>query len=215
MSLVLALAAISVSCVSGDTDPATSVSDRAATLRGHGSPGGDPAQWWFKYGKTTAYGSTTPKRNVGSGTGQQSVSERVTGLENSTLYHYQICASGSGSGCGKDLTLKTGANGLLPGFQETTAFSGLEAPTAVRFALDGRIYVAREAGAIKVYDSLSPTPLRQWSSTSASTSTISGIAGCWGMALHPNFPTVPYVYVLYTFDAVPSAASAPRWGGDT
>ena len=33
------------------------------------------------------------------------------------------------------------------------------------------------------------------------------------MALAPNFPTDPYVYVLYTYDhELGSAAAAPRWG---
>ena len=35
--------------------------------------------------------------------------------------------------------------------------------------------------------------------------------GLLGMALHPNFPETPYVYVLYTFDA-PIGGAAPTWG---
>ena len=35
--------------------------------------------------------------------------------------------------------------------------------------------------------------------------------GLLGMALHPNFPTTPYVYVLYTHDAA-IGGTAPRWG---
>ncbi len=31
------------------------------------------------------------------------------------------------------------------------------------------------------------------------------------MALHPDFPTTPYVYVLYTHDAA-IGGTAPRWG---
>ena len=31
------------------------------------------------------------------------------------------------------------------------------------------------------------------------------------MALHPNFPAVPYIYVLYAYDAFPGGA-APQWG---
>ena len=160
LALLLAIAAVTASCVSGDTDPATDVTDKAATLHGHGSAGGQATQWWFKYGKTTGYGTETAHRSAGSGTNQQAVSERVTGLAPDTLYHYRICASNpSGSGCGKDLTLKTGSPGLLPGFQEITAFSGLEAPTAVRFAPDGRIFVAEKPGGIKVFDGLGdPTP---------------------------------------------------------
>src|SRR4029453_17715581 len=39
---------------------------------------------------------------------------------------------------------------LLPGFQEQTVFSGLTNPTVVRFASDGRIFVAEKRGVIKV-----------------------------------------------------------------
>jgi hypothetical protein len=48
---------------------------------------------------------------------------------------------------------------LPSGFQELTAFSGLTNPTVVRFASDGRVFVAEKSGLIKVFDSLSdPTP---------------------------------------------------------
>ena len=36
--------------------------------------------------------------------------------------------------------------------------------------------------------------------------------GLLGMALDPNFPATPYVYVLYTYDARPSEATAPALG---
>ena len=37
--------------------------------------------------------------------------------------------------------------------------------------------------------------------------------GLLGMALHPNFPTTPYVYVLYTYDhGSDRRAPPPRWG---
>ncbi len=210
LALLLAIAAVTASCVSGDTDPATDVTDKAATLHGHGSAGGQATQWWFKYGKTTGYGTETAHRSAGSGTNQQAVSERVTGLAPDTLYHYRICASNpSGSGCGKDLTLKTGSPGLLPGFQEITAFSGLEAPTAVRFAPDGRIFVAEKPGGIKVFDGLGdPTPTmvanlrpevdHNWD------------RGLLGLALDPAFPARPFIYVLYTYDA-PIGGTAPTW----
>ena len=48
-----------------------------------------------------------------------------------------------------------GAAVLPPGFQETVVFSGLTNPTAVRFAADGRVFVAEKQGTIKVFDSLS------------------------------------------------------------
>ncbi len=45
------------------------------------------------------------------------------------------------------------------GFSEQTVFSGLTNPTAIRFAPDGRVFVAEKSGLIKVFDSLSdPQP---------------------------------------------------------
>jgi glucose/arabinose dehydrogenase/PKD repeat protein len=101
---------------------------------------------------------------------------------------------------------------LPAGFQESVVFSGLTNPTAVRFASDGRVFVAEKRGIIKVFDSLTdPTPgvfadlnvnvYNFWD------------RGLLGMALDPNFPATPYVYVLYTYDhELGSTAQAPRWG---
>ena len=45
------------------------------------------------------------------------------------------------------------------GFEDTVALSGLEQPTAVRFAPDGRIFVAEKAGRIQLFDDFGdPTP---------------------------------------------------------
>ncbi|HET7518553.1 MAG TPA: sugar dehydrogenase, partial [Actinomycetes bacterium] len=46
---------------------------------------------------------------------------------------------------------------LPVGFQESTVFSGLQNPTVVRFAPDGRVFVAEKRGVIKVFDSLTDT----------------------------------------------------------
>ena len=46
---------------------------------------------------------------------------------------------------------------LPAGFQESIVFSGLTNPTAVRFAPDGRVFVAEKRGVIKVFDSLTDT----------------------------------------------------------
>jgi hypothetical protein len=51
------------------------------------------ATYWFDYGKTTAYGSATPKRTVVLNSHAQAVSEPVTGLQPDTTYHYRACAS--------------------------------------------------------------------------------------------------------------------------
>jgi glucose/arabinose dehydrogenase/PKD repeat protein len=96
------------------------------------------------------------------------------------------------------------------GFRDETVFSGLTSPTAVEFSPDGRVFVAEKSGIVKVFDGLADrTPtvfadlrtnvLNQWD------------RGLLGLALDPGFPADPYVYVLYTYDALPGG-TAPQWG---
>lgn len=98
---------------------------------------------------------------------------------------------------------------LPPGFQEQVVIDGLTEPTVVRFSPDGRVFVAEKSGLIKVFDGLSdPTP-----STYADLRT--NVYDYWdrgllGMALDPDFPADPTVYVLYTHDAA-IGGTAPRW----
>jgi glucose/arabinose dehydrogenase/PKD repeat protein len=101
---------------------------------------------------------------------------------------------------------------LPPGFQESTVFSGLTNPTVVRFSADGRIFVAEKRGVIKVFDSLADTSATVFADLNINVYNFWD-RGLLGMALAPNFPTDPYVYVLYTYDhMLGSSASAPRWG---
>src|SRR5215470_12463580 len=98
---------------------------------------------------------------------------------------------------------------LPSGFQEQVVFSGLVNPTNIEFSPDGRIFVLEKGGTIKVFDSLSdPTPtvfadlsnevMDYWD------------RGALGLALDPNFPASPYVYVSYTLDAGPGQ-TPPVW----
>jgi PKD repeat protein len=101
---------------------------------------------------------------------------------------------------------------LPPGFQESIAFSGLDQPTVVRFAADGRVFVAEKRGVVKVFDSLTDTSPTVFADLNVNVYNFWD-RGLLGMALAPNFPTDPYVYVLYTYDhELGSSASAPRWG---
>jgi PKD repeat protein len=88
--------------------------------------------------------------------------------------------------------------------------TGLTQPTVLEFASDGRLFVAQKDGRVWTYDNIddpSPTLVidlrtnvyNYWD------------RGLLGMALHPQYPQVPYLYVLYTYDAIPGG-SAPRWG---
>jgi PKD repeat protein len=101
---------------------------------------------------------------------------------------------------------------LPAGFQETPVFSGLTNPTVVRFAPDGRVFVAEKRGVIKVFDSLTDTTPTTFADLNVNVYNFWD-RGLLGMALAPNFPTNPYVYVLYTYDhELGSGTAAPRWG---
>jgi glucose/arabinose dehydrogenase/PKD repeat protein len=99
---------------------------------------------------------------------------------------------------------------LPPGFSEQTVFSGLTNPTAVRFAPDGRVFVAEKRGVIKVFDSLADTTPDVFADLNVNVYNFWD-RGLLGLALAPSFPADPYVYVLYTYDAAPGG-TAPRWG---
>ena len=99
-----------------------------------------------------------------------------------------------------------------PGFQESVVFSGLSNPTVVRFAPDGRVFVAEKRGVIKVFDSLTDATPTTFADLNVNVYNFWD-RGLLGMALAPNFPSDPYVYILYTYDhELGSAAPAP--GGE-
>lgn len=96
------------------------------------------------------------------------------------------------------------------GFTESTVLSGLTNPTAIRFASDGRVFVAEKRGVIKVFDGLGDTSPVTFADLRTEVYNFWD-RGLLGLALHPNFPATPYVYALYTYDAEPGG-TAPRWG---
>ena len=99
---------------------------------------------------------------------------------------------------------------LPSGFQETVAFGGLTNPTTVQFSKDGRVFVAEKSGLIKIFDNLSDTTPTTFADLRTNVHNFWD-RGMLGMILDPNFPTDPYVYVLYTHDAA-IGGTAPRWG---
>jgi len=99
---------------------------------------------------------------------------------------------------------------LPTGFQETVVFSGLTNPVNIRFSPDGRVFVAEKSGLIKVFDNLTDTTPTTFADLRTNVHNFWD-RGMLGMALDPNFPNNPYVYVLYTYDAA-IGGTAPRWG---
>jgi glucose/arabinose dehydrogenase len=98
---------------------------------------------------------------------------------------------------------------MAPGLQESVVLSGLKKPTNVRFASDGRIFVTEKSGIIKVFRSLDDTSPVVFADLTTNVMD-EWDRGLLGIALDPAFPTKPYVYVLYTYDA-PPGQSAPVW----
>ncbi|WP_327586250.1 PQQ-dependent sugar dehydrogenase [Nonomuraea sp. NBC_00507] len=99
----------------------------------------------------------------------------------------------------------------LPGsFQKQVVFSGLTNPANIEFASDGRVFVAEKSGLIKVFDSITDTTATIYADLRTQVHNFWD-RGLLGMALHPDFPADPRIYVLYAYDAVPGG-TAPRWG---
>ncbi|MBE0682899.1 MAG: sortase [Anaerolineales bacterium] len=84
------------------------------------------------------------------------------------------------------------------GFISETVVSGLTGPTTIAFAPDGRIFIGQKDGRVRVFQNgaLLPTDFINISSQ------VNNFwdRGLLGLALHPDFPNTPYVYLLYTYD---------------
>jgi glucose/arabinose dehydrogenase len=97
------------------------------------------------------------------------------------------------------------------GFQESVVFAGLTNPTVIRFAADGRVFVAEKSGLIKVFDSVLDSTPTIFADLQTNVHNFWD-RGLLGMALDPNFPATPYVYVLYTYNhQLGSGSAPPRW----
>ncbi len=126
--------------------------------------------------------------------------------------HTLLVSSATATGTMSDqfpFTVDNSPTVLPAGFQQSTVFSGLTQPVAVRFASDGRVFVAEKAGLIKVFASRTATQATVFADLR--TEVYSAYDhGLLGMALDPAFPTKPYIYVLYTLDAA-IGHSPPVW----
>lgn len=150
----------------------------------------EPADSRVEYGPTTSYGSSTPLDPAFV----TSHSQTVSGLSPGTLYHYRVHskdAAGNAEVSG-DFTVTTVP--LVEGFQEVLITEGLMTPSAMEFALDGRLFVAEKSGKLRVIQNgqLLTTPF--FSTTVAA----EGEQGMLGIAFDPNFAANQYVYVYYT-----------------
>jgi glucose/arabinose dehydrogenase len=97
-----------------------------------------------------------------------------------------------------------------PGFSDTAAITGLTQPTVAAFAPDGRVFIGEKSGIVKVFDSLADTTPTVTADLRPQVQDFWD-RGLLGLAVDPQFPARPYVYVLYSYDAVPGGTH-PRWG---
>ena len=107
------------------TEAATAVSYGQASLKGTVNPQGAATAYYFEYGETTSYGSKLPvtPESVGSGTTNVFVSEPVTGLKQSTSYHFRVVAeSEEGTAQGEDAIFTTAGFNLS--FSESGSGNG-------------------------------------------------------------------------------------------
>ncbi|MFI7674859.1 PQQ-dependent sugar dehydrogenase [Actinophytocola sp. NPDC049390] len=122
-----------------------------------------------------------------------------------------VAAAGLLAGVLTTLTSATNAVAAVPtGFTDTAVISGLSSPTNAVFAPDGRVFVSEKSGLVKTFDSLADTTATITADLRTQTQDFWD-RGLLGLALDPAYPTRPYLYVLYTYDAVPGG-TAPQWG---
>jgi hypothetical protein len=102
----LTLTINNVSMPEAFTEAASSILVDGATLNGRVMPGGLATSYWFEYGPTTAYGSTTATQNIAAGNTITAVTFALTGAAPTT--HYRLVAQNdSGTTRGINQTFMT------------------------------------------------------------------------------------------------------------
>src|SRR5262249_55475337 len=82
---------------------------------------------------------------------------------------------------------------LPSGFTESPVVWGLDAPTAMDFSPDGRLFVLEQGGNVKLVHNDTTT----WTALQLSTDYVDE-RGLLGIAFDPNFATNHYAYLYYT-----------------
>ncbi|CAN5531965.1 PQQ-dependent sugar dehydrogenase [soil metagenome] len=101
------------------------------------------------------------------------------------------------------------AAALPPNFRDTVAVSGLTEPTQVRFAPNGKVYVAEKSGIVKELDSLDDTTPRVVADLRTNVHNYWD-RGLLGLAVDPGGARL---YVSYAYDhRLGDPAPPPRWG---
>ena len=108
------------------TDSATSVTSTTVTLNGTVNPHGSTTAYYFEYGTTPSYGSTTISTNAGSGASAVSVNSSVHELSCDTTYHYRLVAGntmGMSYGLEQSFTTGTRSSEMPPDTGQTNCYN--------------------------------------------------------------------------------------------
>ncbi len=132
------------------------------------------------------------------------------GLTRSRRWRGALLASGFSIGAtvmsvGPSSPVAAQLTGLPPGFVDELVVGGLPFPTAVAFAPTGTTFVALKRGEVRVYEGA--TALGTFIDINARVHD-NHDRGLLGLAVHPEFPEQPYVYLLYTHDDRPVGVAA-------
>ncbi|HEY0706813.1 MAG TPA: PQQ-dependent sugar dehydrogenase, partial [Polyangia bacterium] len=98
----------------------------------------------------------------------------------------------------------------LAGFDDVAIMTGLVQPTVVKFAPNGKVFVGQKDGRIYVYDNADDTTATLFADLRTQVMNYWD-RGLLGLAIDPNYPSTPNVYVAYTWDVDSMSGTAPRW----
>ncbi len=87
---------------------------------------------------------------------------------------------------------------LPPGFVAEPYVTNVDGPVDMAFSQDGRLFIAEKSGGVRV--ALDGELLEEPFLDIRDEVNQLGDRGLTGLALHPRFPDVPYVYLSYTYD---------------
>ena len=96
------------------TSAASKITSTSFQMNGSINPSNGPTAYWFQYGLTTSYGSSTPTNMLGVVSGATSVSAALSGLPQLTGYHYSLVATNiAGMAIGADMLVTTLTNPVV------------------------------------------------------------------------------------------------------
>jgi hypothetical protein len=157
---------------------ASEVTTKQATLRGIIDPHGAATTYHFNYGPSTAYGASTPEVAGGSGNGEGTVSEHISGLSPSTTYHVQVIATSNGithSGADGTFTTQPGPSATVSDPINVTSSSATLQGAADTSGLSGSYHFEVSATEGSYSTSTSEQPLPAASGSQPVSSPISGL----------------------------------------